>query len=186
MNSLFCRLRSRKLLPGVVSIASSALFVFSCHAQAAVFKSPRLESETSWIGNSYPGGEKWVQQDIHAIAVTPDGTVFTNVEWEEGGGQVGEYKDGELIRYARHTHGWGQLGGEAIAVNSKYVFIGMMMHNENGGLKDPTTWPEKGLRWFGVSRRLRQDISNPAPFPKGKGGKGDTLKQSFLVVADVP
>jgi hypothetical protein len=155
-------------------------------AHAAGFNSRPLESTTSWLGNSYSGGEKWVQQDIKAIAVTPDGTVFTNVEWDEGGGQAGEYKDGELIRYARHTHGWGQLGGEAITFNSKYVFIGMMMHNEGGGLIDPSTWPEKGVKWFGVSRRLRADISKAVPFPSGKGGKGDTLKQSFLVVAEVP
>lgn len=181
MNSFFWPYR--KLLPGVLT---AALFAASASLPAAAFKSPRLDCETSWIGNSYPGGQKWVQQDIHAMAVTPDGTVFTNVEWDEGGGQVGEYKDGEIVRYARHTHGWGQLGGEAITFNSKYVFIGMMMHNEGGGLKDPDTWPEKGLTWFGVSRRLREDISKAAPFPKGKGGKGDTLKQSFLVVAEVP
>ncbi|MDB6031645.1 MAG: hypothetical protein JWM16_1983, partial [Verrucomicrobiales bacterium] len=138
--------------------ARFAMFGLSCLvlpfsigiANAAGFNSRPLESTTSWLGNSYSGGEKWVQQDIKAITVTPDGTVFTNVEWDEGGGQVGEYKDGELIRYARHTHGWGQLGGEAITFNSKYVFIGMMMHNEGGGLIDPSTWPEKGVKWFGV------------------------------------
>lgn len=120
------------------------------------------------------------------MAVTEDGTVFTNVEWDEGGGQVGEYRDGELIRYARHTHGWGANGGVAIAANSKYVFIGMVMGNEGGGLKDEKTWPPKGSKWYGVSRRLRSDISKAAPFPSGKGGKGDTLKESFLVVSEVP
>lgn len=120
------------------------------------------------------------------MAVMSDGTVFTDVEWEEGGGNVGEYRDGELVRYARHTHGWGAMGGEAIAVNPKYVFIGMAMGNEGGGLKDENTWPPKGSKWLGVSRRLRSDISKAATFAGGKGGKGDTLKESFLVVAEVP
>jgi len=83
------------------------------------FDSPRLPVECSWLGNSFPGASAWVQQDIHALTVTPDGTVFTNVEWEEGGGNVGEYRDGQLVRYARHTHGWGAMGGEAIAANAK-------------------------------------------------------------------
>ena len=150
------------------------------------FNSPAIAHVTSWLGNTYPGAKKWVQQDIRAMAVTDDGTVFTNVEWEEGGGNVGQYRNGELIRYARHTHGWGAMGGEAIAVNSKYVFIGMVMGSEGGGLKDENTWPPKGAKWFGFSRRLRSDISKAAPFAGGKGGKGDTLKESFLVVAEVP
>jgi hypothetical protein len=155
-------------------------------AEAADFTSPWLDCTASWIGNSYPGAKRWVQQDIRAMTVTPDGTVFTNVEWEEGGGNVGEYRAGELVRYARHTHGWGNLGGEAVAANSRHVFIGMQVHNEGGGLKDPDTWPGKGLKWLGVSRRLRADITQAAPFAGGKGGKGDTLKASFLVVAEVP
>ena len=149
------------------------------------FDSRPLEHVTSWVGNTYPGARQWVQQDIRAMAVTEDGTVFTNVEWEEGGGNVGEYRDGELIHYARHTHGWGAGGGVSVAVNSNYVFIGMAMGNEGGGLKDENTWPAKGLKWFGVSRRLRSDLAKAAPFADGKGGKGDTLKGSFLVVAEV-
>ena len=58
------------------------------------FDSPRLPAECSWLGNSFPGAESWVQQDIRTLMVTSDGTVFTNIEWEEGGGNVGEYRDG--------------------------------------------------------------------------------------------
>src|SRR6266571_8317895 len=87
----------------ILSIAS--VLALAAHAQD--FSSPRLEAVTSWIGNSYGGAKKWVQQDIHAMAVTPDGTVFTNVQWDEAGGNAGEYRDGELIRYGLHTHGWG-------------------------------------------------------------------------------
>lgn len=139
----------------------------------------------SWLGNSLPGGEQWIQQDIAAMCVTGDGTVYTNVEWDEGGGQVGAYREGRLLGYAKHTHGWGQLGGQAIAVNSQHVFIAMLMHNEGGGLKDSETWPPKGKKWYGVSRRLRADFTRPAPFTGGKGGKGDTLKGCFLPVVEV-
>ena len=150
------------------------------------FTSPRIEAITSWIGNSYGGGKKWVQQDIRAMAVTPDGTVFTNAYWDEAGGNAGEYRDGELIRYAMHTHGWGYQGGDAVAANSRYVYLAVEVTNEGGGLKDPDTWPPKGSKWLGISRRLRSDIAKGAPFAGGTGGKGDTLKQSCLVVAEVP
>ena len=165
---------------------TAALSLLALAARAQDFTSPRIEAVTSWIGNSYGGGKKWVQQDIHAMAVLPDGTVFTNVEWDEAGGNAGEYRDGELIRYALHTHGWGNGGGEAVAANSRYVFLGVEVGNEGGGLKDPDTWPPKGAKWLGVSRRMRADIAKGAAFEGGKGGKGDSLKGAFLVVAEVP
>lgn len=178
MTAITMNLFLRLLLPiGVTTLSAFA-------AEPPPFNSAALPHETSWIGNTYPGAKKWVQQDIRAMAVTDDGTVFTNVEWDEGGGNVGEYRDGELVRYARHTHGWGASGGVSVAVNSNYVFIGMVFGNEGGGLKDEATWPPKGLKWLGVSRRLRSDISKAAVFAEGKGGKGDTLKESFLVVAE--
>ncbi len=154
--------------------------------QGQDFTSPRLDAVTSWVGNSYGGGEKWVQQDIRAMAVMPDGTVFTNVAWDEAGGNAGEYRDGKLIRYAMHTHGWGYQGGAAVAANSRYVYLGVAVENEGGGLNEPDTWPPKGFKWFGISRRTRADISQAAPFSGGKGGKGDTLKAAFLVVAETP
>ncbi|MDB6077224.1 MAG: hypothetical protein JWO82_971, partial [Akkermansiaceae bacterium] len=167
-----------RLLPACLLLATPA--------DGVPFTSPRLEAVTSWVGNTYGGGTKWVQQDIHALTVTADGTVFTNVPWDEAGGNAGEYRDGELVRHALHTHGWGYEGGEAVACNSRYVFIAGEVANEGGGLKSPDSWPPKGCRWIGVSRRLRQDLSQPAPFDGGKGGQGDTLKSAFLVTGEMP
>jgi len=42
------------------------------------------------------------------------------------------------------------------------------------------------LSWYGVSRRLRADITRGAPFSGGKGGQGDTIKGCFLVVIEAP
>lgn len=179
------------------SVMAFSLFVLAAATSRAVhqrgeesktspFDSPRLPVACSWVGNSFAGAKGWVQQDVHALTVASDGTVFTNVEWEEGGGNVGEYREGRLVRYARHTHGWGAMGGEAIAANARYVYIGGVFHNEGGHLQDAATWPPKGKRWYGISRRQRQDISLAAPFPGGKGGKGDTLRGCFLPVAEAP
>ncbi|MGC8640983.1 MAG: hypothetical protein ACP5XB_14045 [Isosphaeraceae bacterium] len=163
-----------------------ALLAVLLLASCARASEPLKNVTVSWLGNSFPGGEKRVQQDIHALAVAPDGTVYTNVEWEEGGRNVGAYKDGDVLGGAWHTHGWGYEGGRAIALNNRYLFIGQAVNNEGGGLKDPDTWPPKGKRWIGVSRRSRADITKPVSFPGAKGGKGDTLKGGFLVVAEIP
>ena len=156
----------------------------------------QLDYRTSWLGNTYGGlnsdsnagqGSKgqWVQQDIAAMQVTPDGTVYTNVPWEEAGGNCMMYKDGKMLGAAMHTHGWGFNGGKAVAVNDKYVFIALMGNNESGGLNDAGTWPPKGFDWYGISRRLRSDFTKGAQFEHGKGGKGDTLPKSFLVINEV-
>jgi hypothetical protein len=141
---------------------------------------------TSWIGNSCGGGESWVQQDIKGMLVTPDGTVYANVDWDEAGREVGVYRDGRPIAMAGHSHGWGYHGGTAIAVNSNYVYFAQAVENEGGGLKDTNSWPPKGSDWFGLSRRQRSDITRGAPFPGGKGGSGDTLKGCFLLLNEVP
>lgn len=173
------------LSPAVRLLAVSALLSSAvlCDSWA---KSPKLSATTSWVGNTFPGAEKWVQQDIAALWVDADGTVYANVEWDEGGREIGVYRDGDVIGKGGRTHGWGNHGGRAIAANRRYVFAGAAMTNERGGLKDPTTWPPTGSTWWGVTRRLKSDITKGAPFAGGKGGKGDTLKESFLVVAEVP
>ena len=130
------RLAAALMVPVIGPALGLWIIVLDAVAAPPPFTSPALPHVTSWIGNTYPGAKRWVQQDIRAMAVTEDGTVFTNVEWEEGGGNVGEYRDGALVRYAMHTHGWGAGGGVSVAVNSNYVFIGMAMGNEGGGLKD--------------------------------------------------
>src|SRR5579863_2348130 len=82
-----------------------------------------LNYTVSWVGNSFSGKEAWVLQDVEDLCVLPDGTLFTNVFWDEAGGNVQEYKDGRLVGVAGHTHGWGYEGGAAVAANAKYLFI---------------------------------------------------------------
>ncbi|MGD0896643.1 MAG: hypothetical protein ABR915_02330 [Thermoguttaceae bacterium] len=141
---------------------------------------PALRYTVSWLGNTFAEPDKWVQMDAAAMFVANDGTVYLNVFWEEGGRNVGIYKDGQCTGNAGHTHGWGYEGGEAVTANAKYLFIAQHVNNEGGGLKSPKTWPPKSKGWTGVSRRLRD--GKPAPFAAGKVGDGDTLKGCFLMV----
>ena len=144
-----------------------------------------LHYSVSWVGNSFSGKTAWVQQDVEGLWVEPDGTVFTNVRWDEAGGNVQEYRDGQLIAMARHTHGWGYEGGEAVAANSHYLFIVQNVDNEGGGLKG-NSWPSKGLAWSGVSRRQRSDITRAASFAGGHGKEGDVLQGPFCPSRNSP
>lgn len=168
----------------LVGLAGAVILVAGISPRA---QTPTLKYTTSWIGNSYGGRDgRWVQDWVQGMAVAPDGTVYTNAFWDEGGREVGVYRNGQVIGSAGHTHGWGLTGGSAICFNSKYLFICQSVNSEGGHLVDPDTWPEKGNVWIGVSRRLRSDPQKAAPFPDGKGGKGDTLKGGFLVVEEAP
>ena len=156
-------------------------FISSTEGQSA--STAPLHYSVGWIGNSFSGKDAWVLQDVDDLCVLPDGTIYTNVGWDEAGGNVQQYRDGKLIAVAGHTHGWGYGGGQAIAANDRYVFIGQQVDSEGGGLKG-NSWPEKGLVWSGISRRTRSDIRAGAPFPDGRGKEGDVLQGSFLPVAE--
>lgn len=48
-----------------------------------------LNAKNSWIGNTFGFGDgTWTQINITAIAVTPDGKVYTNAPWDESGAEA--------------------------------------------------------------------------------------------------
>jgi len=189
-------IRSGYVLASLVAAVLVAVLVFSSVAvsddataasQPAVKPPPKLNAQVSWIANSLSGKNGWIPQDIDGLLVTSEGDLYTNIFWEEGCGEVTLFdRDGQWKGVAGHTHGWGYLGGSAVAANEKYVFIGGLMNNEGGGLVDAGTWPPKGFFWLGVSRRSREKIQQGVPFEGGKGGKGDTIPQAFLPVIELP
>ena len=74
------------------------------------FKAPPGKYRTSWVGNSFGGhgGPNglgyWVQNGADEIEVTPDGTVFAGVGWDEAGRAAGLYKDGKVNRKLLMEH----------------------------------------------------------------------------------
>lgn len=120
----------RLILAGMT--LSASLFTSAAIAETV------LPATTSWIGNTYGFGDgAWTQIDIRAIAVTPDGKVYTNAPWDESGAEASVYQDGRMLGFAGGTHGWGNLGGNAVAVNGKYAYIAIGVGNERGRLVSP-------------------------------------------------
>jgi hypothetical protein len=146
----------------------------------------QLHYTTSWIGNSFGFGDgKWMQQDIQAISVAPDGTVYTNSPWDEAGSEIAAYRNGDKLGLAAATHGWGAAGGDAIASNHTYVYAAMSIGNSNGGLVG-ADYPPAGQSWFGITRRTTASIAKGAPFASGIANSANASKNSFLMIDTVP
>lgn len=135
---------------------------------------PNISYKTSWIGNTFGGGSKWVQNQISAMYVASDGTVYTNSVWDEAGREAGIYKDGDAIGKASNLHGWGRLGGEAVTANSKYLYIAMTQGAiDRMVIQD---YPPSQTNWYCVRRYNL--LGEPVPFAGGRG-----YDKSMLIVS---
>lgn len=81
----------------------------------------------TWLGNSNGRGPRqggdWVQGQIFGLCVLADGTLYANSVWDEGGREIGIYRDGAVIGKCVDTHD--KLAGYAIATDGRHVFAGM-------------------------------------------------------------
>ncbi len=171
-NTNIQRLKSTKFLLIIAIITVFTTIVISNDWANSRTLEPTYQ--TSWIGNTFGGGEKWVQNNIEAMYVASDGTVYTNSAWDEAGREAGIYKDGDVIGKLSDTHGWSRLGGQAVTANSKYVYIAMRQGFVNRKDQD---YPDKGTTWYCVRR---YDLSGKsAPFAEGRG-----WDQSMIIVSN--
>ncbi|MFM0341138.1 NHL repeat-containing protein [Paraburkholderia fungorum] len=163
-----------------------AVFFFHGLVPLSASAQSQLTYTTSWIGNSFGFGDgKWMQQDIQAISVGADGTVYTNAPWDESGSEIGAYRAGDKIAVAGSTHGWGNTGGDAVATNHTYLYAAMSIGNENNGLVG-ADYPPADQTWYGVTRRTLANLANGAPFGGGIGNSANATKNSFLLLNTVP
>jgi hypothetical protein len=145
----------------------------------------QLTYTTSWIGNSFGFGDgKWMQQDIQAISIGADGTVYTNAPWDESGSEIAAYRAGDKLAVAGSTHGWGAAGGDAVAVNHTYLYAAMSIGNESNALVG-ADYPAANLTWYGITRRTLANLATGAPFSGGIGNSANATKNSFLPVETV-
>src|ERR1700744_1535444 len=178
--------RCRRMWPRIrlVLAAAAAFSVLTADGASA------LDYRTTWIGNTYGGAQdnggnrQWVPIAVESISVTANGTLLSNTPWDEGGGELAAWRNGHAI-YGMATHGWGNAGGDAVAVNGEYVYAAMTIGNEGGGLVGRGDYPDKGRQWFGVTRRRLSDIAVGASFAGGRGNLTTPTQRSFLLVNEV-
>ena len=154
------------MVPGMIRRVALLLCLFMPPSVRA-----ELTYTTHWLGNTFGGGDSWVQNYAEGLAVAADGTCYVCSEWDEGGREIGIYRDGKVVGKVEETHGWGRGGGQAVAVSDKWLYVGMTQEggykhpekNKNGELVFPAEWK----LWFGI-RRCTLD-GKAAPFPGGAG-----------------
>ena len=170
---------------GQATSSRNAASVASASAAApseSAIQHPSLTYRTSWIGNTWGyAKQRWMQIDVQALAVAPDGDIYTNALWDEGGGEIGHYRDGQLLGYGGQSHGWGMLGGDAIALNDRYVFTAQVVESIGNALAAQKNLPPQGTRWYGVARRSRADFTQGVPFAGQMQWPGSTL--AFRLIA---
>lgn len=135
----------------------------------------------SWLGNSF-SGKDWMQFNVDAITVLPDGTVAANTFWDEAGHEFALYKNGTFVASPGDLHGYGRSGGMAITSDDKYVYVAMSQGgcdggntktNVNGLPRYPACPASNPPIWNGV-RRYTFD-GKPAPFSAGYAVDGALL-----------
>ena len=139
--------------------------------------------ETSWLGNSFSGASSpatqqqgtsglHVQTDIWGMAVSSDGTCYTNSQWDEAGAEAGIYANGQVIGNCLGLHGWGRGGGSAIALDARYIYVAITQSGDDGGNPNANSngvaqYPPPNNIWYCVRRYTRAGV--PAPFGAGYG-----------------
>ena len=79
------------------SILRCIFLFFVFYFTNPVFSQSKLTYKTTFAGNTFSGGDKWVQNFIEDMNVTPDGKVYTGSGWDEGHREHGIYKDCDVI-----------------------------------------------------------------------------------------
>jgi len=102
-----------------------------------------LDYTVSWIGNTLPGNGtepnsalQHIPIDMDGIYATPDGKVYSNTTWDEGGRPASIFKDGKLIsplNALNNSPNYQNGGGDAIAADGKYIYKGNTANGTDGG-----------------------------------------------------
>lgn len=135
-----------------------------------------LKYSTTWYGNSFPGGPRWVQSHISYLSALPDGRLITSSPWDEAHREDTVYSaDGDLLGGVPNQR------SRVIGGDNRYIYVAYRSDNDV---------KVDGSRWKTLARYHADDIQRrrahkwysykegflrPAPFEGGRGDKGHLL-----------
>lgn len=138
--------------------------------------------QVSWIANTGGVPRTHVPHSMDALFVRGDGTVATICNWDEGGTNVGLYKDNEIVCVPEQsgTGSWGRNSGKAVVLDDKYVYQLMRFNgnsgNDNLNANGLRAYPPKGsgIEWQLITR-YDAITGKAARFPEGYGPLNNML-----------
>jgi len=141
--------------------------------------------QTSWIANDGGTPSTHIPHNMESVFVREDGVVATVCGWDEGGTNVGLWKDGKIhsIPFESGTGSWGRNSGKAVVLDNDYVYHLMSFsgHAGDDGVTKNTNglqrFPPKNAEWHVVTR-YKQSNGGAAKFSTGYG-----LTENMMLVA---
>ena len=126
----------------VIAILSVALFSESAGLLAQISVYPNScfcgsldDYSNSWIANTGGVPKTHVPHSITSIYVHPDGRVVTICGWDEGGTNVGVFKNNQIICIPQNsgTGSYGRNSGKEVTMDDKYIYQLMRFNGRSGG-----------------------------------------------------
>ncbi len=156
--------------------------LFGMNSLNAQFVSDLSDYQTSWIANDGGTPYSHIPHSMESIFVREDGVVASICGWDEGGTNVGVWKDGKIysIPFESGTGSWGRNSGKAVAVDDNYVYQLMSFNGNSGddGVSKNTNglqrFPPKGSEWQLVAR-FGVTTGTQSRFPTGYGPGGSLM-----------
>ncbi len=140
------------------------LLLILCAFLVGASRADELQYSTTWVGNTFGGGPKWVQQSAETLTVLPDGLCVVGSFWDEAGREVGLYRDGQPVARLDHTH---MRGGKAAAAAGDYVYYAhTSVREDQPAVGAGEARRDKPICLFGVGRWKKD--GSVAPFPGGQ------------------
>ena len=168
---------TRKMALGAWAFMGSALGFGAAIAQAQTPTPTPLNYKVSWIGNTFgkENSGKWVQNNIADLYVAPDGTCYTNSNWDEGHHEGGIYKNGDYIGKIADLHGTHWWGGHAVTGDASFLYVAngnQLRRHSLSGARGTWTATTAG-RIFGMSVDKVNGLIYVANDAGGSGNLGE-------------
>jgi uncharacterized protein YjdB len=114
---------------------------------------------TSWAGNTFVPSTtsyNFVQNWANSMFVEADGTIFTNSFWEEGGKELGIYKNGQCVGTIPNQHGHADGGG----VTANATFVWASVHEGKISRFNRPGYSENGIEFTASTATVRGLVAN--------------------------
>lgn len=125
----------------------------------------------SWLGNTFSGGSgTHVQNNIHNIFVTSNGTILSSGSYDEDSSSGTVYQNGNVLGGLNDFAGFGRVAGGGITTDGTYIYVGMSQscdcsQTKAGSAGYPAPY---GDVYYAIRRYSMTSVKNPNTTSPGR------------------